>query len=65
MIGLSGVTDIEDSKEVTVRVRVPKTIPKAAVIVAVPAVTAVVRPLLLTVATDGFDDSQVTCGVIS
>ena len=65
MIGLSGVTDIEDSKEVTVRVRVPKTIPKAAVIVAVPAVTAVVRPLLLTVATDGFDEPQVTCGVIS
>ena len=65
MIGLSGVTDIEDSKEVTVRVRVPKTIPKAAVMVAVPGVTAVVRPLLLTVATDGFDDPQVTCGVRS
>jgi hypothetical protein len=65
MIGLSGVTDIKDSKEVTARVRFPKTVPKEAVIVAVPAVTAVARPLLLTVATDGFDDPQVTCGVIS
>ena len=56
---------MEDSKEITVKVRFPTTVPRAAVIVAVPAVTAVARPLLLTVATDGFDDPQVTCGVIS
>jgi hypothetical protein len=33
--------------------------------VAVPAATAVINPLLLTVATDGFDELQVACVVIS
>jgi hypothetical protein len=33
--------------------------------VAVPSETAVARPLLLTVATDGFDELQVTSVVIS
>jgi hypothetical protein len=40
-------------------------LPEVAVMVVVPAATAVARPLLLTVATDGFDELQVTWGVIS
>ena len=43
----------------------PETVPEVAVMVAVPAATAVTTPLLLTVATDGFDELQVTCVVIS
>jgi hypothetical protein len=38
---------------------------EVAVMVVVPAATAVARPLLLTVATDGFDELQVTSVVIS
>jgi hypothetical protein len=51
--------------EVTVRVVLPEILPEAAVIVAVPAVTAVARPLLFTVATEVLDELQVTCVVIS
>ena len=65
MLGAAGVTDMEDSKEVTVRIRLPKTVPEAAVMVAVPAATAVTRPPLLTVTTDGSDELQVTSVVIS
>ncbi len=51
--------------EVTVKVVLPEILPEVAVMIAVPAATAVTRPLLLTVATDGFDELQVTCVVIS
>jgi len=63
---LSGVTDIEDRvAEVTVRVVLPEVIPEVAVTVVVPAATAMARPVLLTVATDGLEALQVTCLVIS
>ena len=67
MLGLTGVTDMEDRvAEVTVRVVAPRDRPgKVAVMVAVPAATAVARPVLLTVATDVLDELQVTCVVIS
>ena len=66
MLGLAGVTDMEDRvAEVTVRVACPEVAPEVAVMIAVPAATAVAKPLLLTVATDGLDELQMTCGVIS
>ena len=66
MIGLTGVTDMKDRiAEVTVRVLFPEIIPEVAVMVAVPAATAVARPLPLTVATDVLDELQVTCVVTS
>jgi len=66
MLGLAGVTDMEDRvAEVTVMVVLPEILPEVAVMVAVPAATAVARPLLLTVATDGLDELQMTCGVTS
>ena len=59
-LGLAGVTDMEDSvAEVTVRVVFPDVPPEEAVIVAEPMATAVARPLLLTIATDLFDEPQV------
>jgi hypothetical protein len=51
--------------EVTVRVLFPEIIPEVAVMVAVPAATALARPLLLTVATAGLEEVQVTCVVTS
>jgi hypothetical protein len=59
--------------KITVRVVLPKEpvsekllgVAEVAVMVAVPAETAVARPLLSTVATDGFDELQVTCVVMS
>ena len=70
MLGLTGVTDMEDRvAEVTVRVVLPEIVPEVtvmvAVMVAVPGATVVARPLLLTVATDGLEELQVTCVVIS
>jgi hypothetical protein len=66
ILGLAGVTDMEDRvAEVTVRVVLPKTIPEAALMVVVPAVTAVARPLPLTVAITGFEELQATCVVTS
>jgi len=66
ILGLAGVTDMEDRvAEVTVRVVLPKTFPEAALMVVVPAVTAVARPLPLTVAITGFEELQVTCVVTS
>jgi hypothetical protein len=66
MLGLAGVTDMEDGVAgVTVRVVFPEILHKVAVMVAVPDATAVARPLLFTVATDVLDDLQVTCVVIS
>ena len=61
-----GVTAMEDSvADVTVRVVLPEILPEVAVTVVVPAATAVARPALLTVATDGFDEVQVTWEVRS
>ena len=66
MIGLAGVTAMEDTvEELTVRVVNPEIVPEAAVMVAVPAATAVARPLLSTVATEVLDEFQVTDAVIS
>jgi len=65
MLGLAGVTDMEDRvAEVAVRVVLPEILPEVAVMVAVPAEKAVARPLILTIATDVFDELQVTCVVI-
>jgi hypothetical protein len=50
---------------VTVRIVFPEILPEAAVMVAEPVVTAVARPLLLTIATDVLEEDQVTCVVIS
>jgi len=50
---------------VTVRVVFTEINPEVAVMVVVPAVRAVARPLLLTVATEVSDELQVTCVVIS
>jgi len=65
-LGLAGVTDMEDRvTEVTVRGVLPEKVPEVAVMVTLPAEPAVARPLLVTVATDGLDEAQVTCVVIS
>ena len=62
---MAGVTDMEERvAEVAVRVVLPEIIPELAVMVALPAATAVARPLLLTIATAVFDELQVTCIVI-
>jgi len=50
---------------VAVRVVLPEILPEVAVIVVVPAEAAVAKPVLLTVATDGSDELQMTCVVIS
>jgi hypothetical protein len=66
ILGLAGVTDMEERvAEVAVRVVLPEIIPELAVMVALPAATAVARPVLLTIATAVFDERQVTCVVIS
>jgi hypothetical protein len=66
ILGVTGITSIEIKvPEFTVRIVLAETVPKVAVMVAVPPETAVARPLLLTVATDGFDEFQVACMVIS
>jgi hypothetical protein len=66
MLGLTGVTDMEDRvAEVAVRFVLPEIVPEVAVMVAVPAATAVAMPVLLTVATDGLEEVQVTRVVIS
>jgi len=66
MLGLTGVTDMEDRvAEVTVRVVAPAIVPEIAVMIAAPGAAAVPRPLLLTVATDVLEEVQVTRVVIS
>ena len=71
MLGLAGVTVMEDMvpevpvPEPTVRVAVPWIPPNMAVMVAVPDAMPVANPLLLTVATEGSDELQVTKPVIS
>ena len=63
---MPGVTTMEDrAAEVTVRVMLTEILPEVAVMVAVPGAMAMARPLLLTVATDVFDELQVTCVAIS
>ena len=66
LLAVAGVIAMESSVTVvTVRVVVSVTVPLVAVMVVVPAATAVTRPLLSTVATDGLDEAQVTCVDIS
>ena len=66
MLGLAGVTDMEVRvAEVTVRVVFPEILPEVAVMVAVPVAMAAARPLVVSVATDGSDELQVTWVVIS
>ena len=67
LFAVVGDTPTEDNVTAvgTVRVVLPEILPKVAVMVAVPAATAVARPLVLTVATDGLDEVQVTCVLIS
>jgi hypothetical protein len=61
ILGLAVVTDMEARvAEVTVRVLLPDVVPEVAVMIAVPAATAVARPLRSTVATDGSDELQMT-----
>ena len=49
----------------TVKVVLPEILPEVAVMLVEPAEKAVARPLLLTVATDVFEEFQVTCAVTS
>ena len=66
MLGAVGVTAMEDRVAgVTVRVVLPEILPKVAVMVVVPAETAVARPLILTVATDMLEEVQPTWVLIS
>ncbi len=66
MIAEDGVTDMEDRVAgITVRSMFPEMLPEVAEMVDVPTATAVPRPMLLTVATDIFDEVQVTWVVIS
>jgi hypothetical protein len=50
--------------EVAVRVMLPEMSPWVAVRVAVPAETAVTKPVVFTVATEVLDELQMTCEVI-
>jgi len=66
MLGSAGVIDMEERvAEVTVKAVLPKILPEVAVMVELPAATAVARPVLLTIATEVFNERQVTCVVIS
>jgi len=51
-------------QKVTVRVVLPEIVPEAAVMVTMPAVTAVARPLLLIVVTEELEELQFTDPVI-
>ena len=62
----NGVTDMEDRVAgIIVRVVFPEMLPEVALMRDVPTATALARPMPLTVATDVFDDLQVTCVVMS
>jgi len=74
ILGLAGVTAMEDrGGAFTVRIVLPNELLlekllgslEVAVMVVVPKARAVARPLLSTVATDGSEELQVTCVVIS
>lgn len=65
ILGLTGATKTEARvADVTLRVVLPEIVPEVvvtvAVMVAVPGAIVVAKPLLLTVATDGLDELQVT-----
>ncbi len=65
-LGFAGVMDIEDMvARFTLKVVFPEILPKVAVMVVVPAATAVARPLPSTVTTDELEEIQVTCVVKS
>jgi len=63
MEAAGGVTAMETSGLMTVRVVVPVTPPDDAVIVVVPGATAVARPETLMVATTPLDESQLAVEV--
>jgi hypothetical protein len=66
MLAVVGVTAIEERVvAVTVMVVFPEILPEVALMMAEPAAMAVVKPVLLTVATEVFDELQVTCVLIS
>ena len=66
ILGLARVTDMElRVAEVTIKAVTPAVLPEVARMIAVPAVTAVPRPLPLTGAITGLDELQATCVVIS
>lgn len=67
MLGLAGVTVMEDRvAEFTPRVVLPEIFPEVAVmIVPAPTATAVATPLLFTVTMEALDELQVTSAVIS
>ena len=52
-----------DKDHCTVKSVFPEMLPKVALMVVVPTATAVPRPLLLIVATEGLDELQATCEV--
>ena len=65
-LGSTGVTDREDRVAVvTATVALPEVLPNLAAAVVIPAELPVARPLLLMEATDGSDELQATCVVIS
>ena len=62
--GFAGVTEIDTSETVvTIKVVDPETLPNAALIVVLPAATAVARPTGVIVATPAADELHVTKGV--
>jgi hypothetical protein len=65
-LGVAGVTTMDARvAELIVKVAAPEALPEKASMVAVPAATAMARPLPLTVATEVLEVPQVTCVVIS
>ncbi len=65
-LALAELTEIEDSvARFTLKVVLPEIDRKVAVMVAVPAAMALPPPLPSTVATDGSEETQVTCVVMS
>ena len=66
ILELTGITDMEERVAVvTVSVMLPEMGPEIAAMVVEPALAPVARPVLLTVATMGLDEFQVTCVVKS
>jgi len=65
-LGLAGVTAIDCKvATVTVRVVVPETLPRVAVMIEVPAATPVARPPVEIVATEEVAEAQVTEAVMA
>ena len=66
ILGVGGVIEIEDKvAEFTVRLVLPEILPEVAVMAALPAATAVARPLMFTVATNISEELQATCAVMA